>query len=93
MKRYATKAQLGHEPTAEDVARIHNGGPDGWKKTPRVLKPEKAKKMTDAQIKEYYKKEAIRLEKLEKYWGLVSKELYKQGADKDMVNGTATISF
>ena len=93
MKRYATKAQLGHEPTAEDVARIHNGGPDGWKKTPRPLTPEKKKKMTDAQIKQYYEKERIRLANLDKYWKSVSKELDRQKADKDMVNGTATISF
>jgi len=30
--RYATKARLGHEPTLEDLARIHNGGLNGFKK-------------------------------------------------------------
>jgi hypothetical protein len=30
--RYATKGRLGHEPTDEDKARIHNGGPNGHKK-------------------------------------------------------------
>ena len=28
--RYATPNRLGHEPTDEDFARIHHGGPDGW---------------------------------------------------------------
>lgn len=32
MSRYATLRQLGHEPTAQDIARIHNGGPTGWKR-------------------------------------------------------------
>jgi len=32
MKRYATKRRLGREPTQEDIARIHNGGPNGYKK-------------------------------------------------------------
>lgn len=31
MNRYATKARLGHEPTNEDFARIHNGGLNGFK--------------------------------------------------------------
>ena len=30
--RYATKKRLGHEPIDEDLARIHNGGPNGYKK-------------------------------------------------------------
>ncbi|XP_072047902.1 uncharacterized protein [Amphiura filiformis] len=29
MKRYATSSRLGHAPTCEDFARIHNGGPNG----------------------------------------------------------------
>jgi len=32
MDRYATKERLGREPTAQDIARIHNGGPNGWRK-------------------------------------------------------------
>ena len=32
MKRYAIKKRLGREVTNEDRARIHNGGPNGWKK-------------------------------------------------------------
>ena len=32
MKRYATERRLGHEPTAQDMARIWNGGPNGHKK-------------------------------------------------------------
>ena len=34
--RYATKNRLGHEPTDEDRARIHNGGPNGYKKSATV---------------------------------------------------------
>jgi len=33
---YATKERLGREPTAEDMARIWNGGPDGWHKSSTV---------------------------------------------------------
>lgn len=28
---YAAELRLGHKPTFEDMARIHNGGPTGWK--------------------------------------------------------------
>lgn len=31
MSRYATTKRLGHAPTDEDIARIHNGGPNGHK--------------------------------------------------------------
>jgi hypothetical protein len=31
MKRWATEKHLGHPPTVEDVARMHYGGPYGWK--------------------------------------------------------------
>jgi len=34
---YATYERLGREPTVEDFVRIHNGGPDGWKK-PSTIK-------------------------------------------------------
>ena len=30
MDRYATKKRLGRPVTQEDIARIHNGGPNGW---------------------------------------------------------------
>lgn len=33
---YATKARIGREPTAEDMCRIWNGGPNGWKKQSTV---------------------------------------------------------
>lgn len=33
LARYATKDRLGREPSLEDMARIWNGGPDGYKKT------------------------------------------------------------
>ena len=32
MNRYATEARLGHPATDEDIARIHNGGPNGYRK-------------------------------------------------------------
>ena len=32
MKRYATERRLGRKVTQEDIARIHNGGPNGYKK-------------------------------------------------------------
>lgn len=32
MRRYATEDRLGRVVTAEDIARIHNGGPNGYKK-------------------------------------------------------------
>ena len=31
MNRYATEVRLGHVPTDEDIARIHGGGPNGYK--------------------------------------------------------------
>ena len=33
MDRYATEARLGHPATDEDIARIHNGGPYGFRKS------------------------------------------------------------
>ena len=32
MDRYATENRLGHTPTDEDIARIHNGGPNGFRR-------------------------------------------------------------
>ena len=32
MDRYATERRLGHPATDEDIARIHNGGPNGFRK-------------------------------------------------------------
>ena len=32
MHRYATPERIGRRVTPQDIARIHNGGPDGWKK-------------------------------------------------------------
>ena len=31
MQKYATAARLGHDPTVQDIARIHNGGLNGYK--------------------------------------------------------------
>ncbi len=31
MERYATRKRLGREPTSQDIARIHNGGPNGYR--------------------------------------------------------------
>ena len=33
MARYCNARRLGHEPTQEDLARMHNGGPNGHKKS------------------------------------------------------------
>ncbi|XP_066298448.1 lysozyme 1-like [Branchiostoma lanceolatum] len=32
MDRYATRRRLGRQPTCEDWARIHNGGPNGYRR-------------------------------------------------------------
>ncbi len=45
MSRYATKYRLGRKPTLEDMARIHNGGPNGWKKDSTKSYWEKVKKL------------------------------------------------
>ena len=44
MNRYATEARLGRTPTNEDIARIHNGGPDGYKEESTLKYWEKVKK-------------------------------------------------
>ena len=41
--RYTTAARLGREPTFEDFARNHNGGPDGYKKDSTIGYFEKVK--------------------------------------------------
>ena len=33
MGRYATPERLGRQPTYEDIARIHNGGPNGYQRS------------------------------------------------------------
>lgn len=33
MMRYANERRIGREVTVEDMARVHNGGPNGYKKT------------------------------------------------------------
>jgi hypothetical protein len=37
LEMYATQKQLGKEPTYEDMARIWNGGPHGWKRSNTVV--------------------------------------------------------
>lgn len=32
LAHYATRQRIGREPTAQDMARIWNGGPRGWRK-------------------------------------------------------------
>ena len=41
---YATKKRLGRKPTNEDMARIWNGGPNGYKKTATIKYWNKVKK-------------------------------------------------
>ena len=45
MNRYATEGRLGHCPTFEDMARIHNGGPNGYKMEATVKYWEKVNKI------------------------------------------------
>ena len=44
MNKYATKRRLGHEPTDEDIARIHNGGPNGYREQGTMAYWNKVKK-------------------------------------------------
>ena len=44
MDRYATEARLGHTAMNEDIARIHNGGPNGYKRDSTLGYWEKVKK-------------------------------------------------
>ena len=48
MDRYATVERLGRKPTLEDIARIHNGGPNGWKKKSTDAYWAKVKKELDS---------------------------------------------
>lgn len=32
IEMYATQKRLGHKPTLQDMARVWNGGPDGWRR-------------------------------------------------------------
>ena len=43
MDRYATEERLGRPVTFEDIARIHNGGPNGYKKKSTLRYWEKVK--------------------------------------------------
>jgi len=45
--RYATEKRLGHIPTDEDRARIHNGGPNGNNKTSTINYWNKVKLILD----------------------------------------------
>ena len=37
LRHYGSEKRLGHKPTLQDLARIHNGGPNGYK-NPKTLK-------------------------------------------------------
>ena len=45
MSRYATERRIGRVPTNEDMARIHNGGPNGYKKSSTMNYWKKVKKV------------------------------------------------
>ena len=47
--RYATKKRLGREPTDEDRARIHNKGPNGYKKDSSIDYWNKVRVILDGQ--------------------------------------------
>jgi len=44
---YASKENTGRKPTLEDAARIHNGGPDGWKEESTKAYWQKVKERLD----------------------------------------------
>jgi hypothetical protein len=44
MRRYATERRLGRPVSQQDIARIHNGGPNGWRKSATLKYWEKVKK-------------------------------------------------
>lgn len=48
MRRYATERRLGRQVSQEDIARIHNGGPNGYRKSSTVKYWEKVKKELNA---------------------------------------------
>ena len=48
MRRYATERRLGRPVTMQDIARIHNGGPNGYKKQATVKYWKKVKAILDA---------------------------------------------
>jgi ABC-type Mn2+/Zn2+ transport system ATPase subunit len=48
MSRYATPKRLGRPVTVEDIVRIHNGGPNGYKKQTTKKYWQKVKKLLDA---------------------------------------------
>jgi hypothetical protein len=56
---YATAKLLGHEPTDEDMARIWNGGPDGWKKPETVAYWRKVQRMMHEQKLAYQRALAL----------------------------------
>ena len=44
MKHFAASNRIGRDPTPEDLARIHNGGPNGYKNKLTVKYWERVKK-------------------------------------------------
>ena len=48
MKRYATPRRLGRKATMQDIARIHNGGPNGYKKQATLKYWKKVEKILNA---------------------------------------------
>jgi hypothetical protein len=83
MQRHANARQIGRHVTVEDIARIHNGGPKGWKKTPKAIPITDAEgnKLTDAKKKKFLADEKERLQNLEEYWAKVKIQLIEQKAD------------
>lgn len=49
MARYATEERLGRPVTYEDIARIHNGGPNGYKKLSTIPYYKKVKCLMNQQ--------------------------------------------
>ena len=56
MGRYATEQKLGRQPTDEDIARIHNGGPNGYNRDSTL--PYWTKVMNEMQRQQMNKRES-----------------------------------
>lgn len=48
MHLYATPKRLGRDPTIEDWARIHNGGPEGWRRDSTLSYWQKFQRVVEA---------------------------------------------
>lgn len=60
LELYATQKRLGHEPTLQDMARIWNGGPSGWKrKDTKVYWAKVSRQLEKIEIAKTTKKQVV----------------------------------